>query len=135
MNNVNETNFINNAYARNIKNFIEVVQPDTTNMYLYPAMLRIAYAVEQNRGYCYDAFNAELNKIMAVVEYNDSVCAWLFGEKFNLRLINVVGGVPILGKVVSVNIDNDPDNFEGSIRKYNKENNNDIRSYYLIQLA
>ena len=131
MNNVNETNFIDNAYDRNIKNFINVLEPDTTNMYLYPAMLRIAYAVEQNRGHCYDAFTSELYKVMAVVEYNESVAAWLYGEKFNLRLVNVAGGVPILGKTISINVDND-DNFEDAMRHYNDENNNDIRSYYLI---
>lgn len=131
MNNVNETNFIDNAYDRNIKNFINVLEPDTTNMYLYPAMLRIAYAVEQNRGWCYDAFTSELYKVMAVVEYNESVAAWLYGEKFNLRLVNVAGGVPILGKTISINVDN-ADNFEDAMRHYNDENNNDIRSYYLI---
>lgn len=87
--------------------------------------------VEQNRGRCYDAFTSELYKVIAVVEYNESVAAWLYGEKFNLRLVNVVGGVPILGKTISINVDND-DNFEDAMRHYNDENNNDIRSYYLI---
>ena len=78
---------------------INVLQPDTTNMYLYPAMCIFADAVTQNTGYGYDAFGYDQYKVMAVVEYNDSVAAWLrTTDKFNLRLVNVVRGVPILGE-------------------------------------
>lgn len=112
---------------------IVVLQPDTTNMYLYPAMLNFADAVEQNAGYCYDAFGYGRYKVMAVVEYNDSVAAWLCTtDKFNLRLVNVVKGVPILGEAISPDVNINFKKVKEAMQHYNEENNNAIRSYLSI---
>ena len=112
---------------------INVLQPDTTNMYLYPAMCIFADAVTQNTGYGYDAFGYDQYKVMAAVEYNDSVAAWLrTTDKFNLRLVNVVRGVPILGKTISPDIDINFKTEKEALEHYNEENNNAIRSYMLI---
>lgn len=112
---------------------IDVLQPDTTNMYLYPAMFNFADAVKQNTGYCYDAFGYGQYEVMTVVEYNDSVAAWLCTtDKFNLRLVNVVRGVPILGKTISPDIDINFKTVKEALEHYNEENNNAIRSYLSI---
>ena len=114
---------------------ITVLNRDTTNMYLYPAMFNFADAVKQNSGYCYDAFGYGRYKVIAVVEYNDSVAAWLCTtDKFNLRLVNVVSGVPILGKTISPDIDINFKAEKEALKHYNEENNNAIRSYLLIDV-
>lgn len=116
-----------------IENGITVLNRDTTNMYLYPTMLNFADAVKQNDGYCYDAFGYDQYKAMAVVEYNNSVAAWLCTtDKFNLRLVNIVRGVPILGKAISPDIDSNFKTVKEAMQHYNEENNNAIRSYLLI---
>ena len=114
---------------------IIVLNRDTTNMYLYPAMLNFADAVKQNAGYCYDAFGYGQYNVIAVVEYNDSVAAWLCTtDKFNLRLVNIVGGVPILGKTISPDIDINFKDEKEALEHYNEENNNAIRSYLPINV-
>lgn len=116
-----------------IENGITVLNRDTTNMYLYPAMLNFADVVKHNDGYCYDAFGYDQYKTKAVVEYNNSVAAWLCTtDKFNLRLVNVVRGVPILGKAISPGIDINFKTVEEAMQHYNEENNNAIRSYLSI---
>lgn len=112
---------------------IVVLQPDTTNMYLYPAMFTFADAIKHNAGYCFDAFGYGCQyRTMAVVEYNDSIAAWLCMEKFDLRLVNVAGEVPILGKTISSDVSNDFGSIKEAIMHYNEENNNAIRSYLSI---
>lgn len=115
-----------------IENGITVLNRDTTNIYLYPAMLNFAGAVKQNDGYCYDAFGYDQYKTMAVVEYNNSVDAWLATDKSNLRLLNVVRGVPIVGKTISPDVDINFKTVKEAMIHYNEENNNAIRSYLSI---
>ena len=116
-----------------IENGITVLNRDTTNMYLYPAMLNFAGAVKHNDGYCYDAFGYDQYKTKVVVEYNNSVAAWLCTtDKFNLRLVNVIRGVPILGKAISPGIDINFKTVKEAMQHYNEENNNAIRSYLSI---
>lgn len=113
---------------------IIVLQPDTTNMYLYPAMSSYEDAIKQNSGYCYDAFGYGQYKAMAVVEYNNSVAAWLTTDRSNLRLLNVVRGVPILGETISPDVDINFKTVKEAMMHYNEENGNVIRSYLSINV-
>ena len=102
-------------------------------MYLYPAMFNYEDAIKQNSGYCYDAFvGYSQYPTKAIVEYNNSIAAWLATDKSNLRLLNVVRGVPIVGKTISPDVDNNFRTIKEAIMHYNEENNNAIRSYLSI---